>query len=927
MVNIKQIKIAQLNIRSLPAHYLAVRETIFNEKIDILGLTETWLKSDIISSSIQIPNYNIIRRDFAARGSGVCFYIRKGIKYKIFATSRHIEQLCVSLEVNSVNMNICVVYRKHELNHKQFLDELEITINNCLMSADRLIILGDMNIDLFKTDAKVTDYTNLVENLGLTQIISEPTRQRALLDHILTSSDDLIIECGVIDFDSSDHDLTYCILNIKKPSVDPVFRCIRDYRSFDQDGFAIALESSNLQRIFYLNNIDDKVSLLNITILDVFDRYAPFKNIRITKPYCPWITDNIRTMQQIRDHSKNKYLRTRSESDWIYYKSIRNYTTLAMKREKQAYYNQRFSARDTATVYRELGKMNIAKNKMHISLDEVGNVHEINDHFIDSVPIIHDFNLCETVDKYTKANINSCDKFCFTLVDTDTVIKIINQIKSKAMGPDLLNINMIKCCGRYLVDFITHIINSCILESYFPSAWKCANVIPLPKKESPETLDDLRPVSILPVLAKVLEKCMDMQLRAYLNLKNILPEAQSGFRTGHNCSTALLNVTDDILRATDVGLVTVLVLLDFSRAFDTVNHDLMLSILGHVGLETDALKLIGSFLQDRSQQVIMNRCLSNNRKILSGVPQGSILSPTLFTIYTHGLPNTLRHCRIQMYADDTQIYLSFPYNELICAATKINSDLERISEYANQHSLVINPNKSQAIVFGNKEAVARVMSAMRLEVQGSSIKFVNEARNLGLLLDNSFRYKNYINQAIKKSYAKLRILYPHRTYLPLKVKKMLCEVFVMSQFSYASPVYSYSLDTEYLQKIQKLQNSCIRFVYGIRKFEHVSHKLKDLYWLNVKNRFHYMTACLFQSVIQTRCPPYLWRKIRYRTDVHNVNVRRKDLLTIPSHKLALFRRSFSYNIAHIFNELPDHLKNLSPKIFKRKYNQYLMEKQ
>lgn len=176
------------------------------------------------------------------------------------------------------------------------------------------------------------------------------------------------------------------------------------------------------------------------------------------------------------------------------------------------------------------------------------------------------------------------------------MINIINGIKSRAAGPDSLNLEMIKCCGSYLVNFITNIVNACILDSYFPAAWKCANVLPTPKSDNPTEYGELRAISVLPVLSKVLEKVMNTQLKLYLKLNNILPDIQSGFREGHNCTTALLNVTDNILSATDSGYVTVLVLLDFSRAFDTVRHEILLAALESIGLEYSAVELIGSSL-------------------------------------------------------------------------------------------------------------------------------------------------------------------------------------------------------------------------------------------------------------------------------------------------------------------------------------------
>ena len=188
--------------------------------------------------------------------------------------------------------------------------------------------------------------------------------------------------------------------------------------------------------------------------------------------------------------------------------------------------------------------------------------------------------------------------------------------------------------------------------------------MPLPKTDTPVEYNHLRPINILPVLSKILEYAIKSQLVEHREINNILPDSQSGFRAGRSCATALLNVTDHILRATDNGMLTILVLLVYSKAFDTLNHELLLLILKHIGLNDRAVLLFKNYLNNRKQRVVLNGEFSEFVSITKGVSQGSVLGPLLFSIYTASIPSYLRHCKSQIYADDVQLMCSFSTTEL-----------------------------------------------------------------------------------------------------------------------------------------------------------------------------------------------------------------------------------------------------------------------
>lgn len=229
------------------------------------------------------------------------------------------------------------------------------------------------------------------------------------------------------------------------------------------------------------------------------------------------------------------------------------------------------------------------------------------------------------------------------------------------------------------------------------------------------------------------------------------------------------------------------------------------------------------------------------------------------------------------------------------------------------------------MVFGGGSASVRqsVLGQIVILVDGVPVPIKGEAKVLGVTLDVSLRFRTHCSNLIKSAYSKLKILYGSRHFLPLRVKKMLCETLVLSRFNYCDYLYDSCLDSIQRKRIQKVQNSVLRFMYGIRKYDRISHTLQWAGWLSMESRRRLHKMCFYWKIINYKCPPYLYNKISYRTDIHNINVRFKHFLTPPPHRTALFERSFSFNIYREWNGLPQSLKSLPFIPFKRKVTQIL----
>lgn len=910
-MNNNLLKLGHINIRSLLPKIKELRELIHLHKFDIFCISESWLNNTIDDYVLQVDEYNLIRSDREARGGGVAIYIRNALTYSSIEVDKSIEQLWISIHFNKQKLIVGVLYRPPQLDYKSFTNNLEDSISLCAFQSDSIIFCGDFNIDFLKFDNISTSHFNdFLESINFFAVIDQPTRithtSATLIDQICTNSTNLLGSSGVIGSDISDHDIIFCEVLLPYQKQLPVFHTFRDYRNMDYYAFACELEHLELHKIYRIDDIDEKVNYFTSNLLWLFNKHAPFVTRKFSKKPSPWLTDNVRLLMKLRDDAKTRFRRTKNHAHWNYYKTLRNLTTSAVRNEKKAYF--KFISRDKAnTIFKHFQHLNPqSKNQTKINIPaHLSDVDKINTFFLD---IGSNTNI-------PRQNINhplrTTSSFSFQLVDSDDISKLINNIKSTSTGQDGLNITMIRMCCPFVLPFITHIINSCIFTKTFPISWKYASVIPIAKNTDPKNFKDLRPISVLPTLSKILEKVIFYQIYTFINNESLLPEIQSGFRSGYSCETALLKVTDDILSATDKGYITILTLLDYSKAFDTVDHGVLLDTLMSLGFCSESIQLISSYLSDRKQSVVLGGRQSLPLSAVCGVPQGSVLSPLFFAIYTSNLPSQIRYSSLHMYADDIQLYKSFSPQDWRSAVADVNNDLQSIHNFSKEHNLRLNPAKSQAILFGNSKICNELQSSVEIGIDGAVLPIVNRVRDLGLTLDNSFRYRHQINSYIKSAYLRLRVLYPHRSVLSKSVKIRLCETLILSIFTYCSIIYNAAIDQETEYRIQKVQNSCLRYIFGIRKHDHISHKLPECGWLNMKDRRKVQALCFYHKLLLSKTPPYLYRKVRFRCDVHSITTRYRNLISPPPHTTSLFERAFSYDIYSLYNNLPERFKALS----------------
>lgn len=923
----KQIKFSHLNIRSVFTNFDIFKEYIVSNDTDLFALSETWLNADINSDSIRISQYNLIRADRIGRGGGVGFFLKKSIKYNIIFSSVNdvLEQLWISIHSSGKRITFGVLYRPPSANLIQVFNALEDAMSFLLPSSDYIVFAGDLNINLLNIGTQsITHFNNFLEAFNLKQMIDEPTRitstGQTLIDVLITSDSSIINSCNVTDsYGISDHCIISCNIGVFKINNKPKFITFRNFKHLNEESFYGDLNNINWNSIYSLADVDEMITFFNYNLTELFNFHAPLRTIRVTKKQAPWLTDVVKIMINLREKAFTKYKQTRSENDFNAYKNLRNYVTGAIRREKQAYLSHALKNKDSKTTWNTLRTLDIVNKKScHELPDNLKNVDDINLHFNNIIPPVPSNNQLKLLDKYD--NLSTYPKFSFSTVENGTVLKYIKSIKSNSVGFDQISLIMIKLISSVLLDHITFIINKSITSGIYPTMWKQSRIIPLPKKSNPTELSDIRPISILPTLSKVHELILKEQISTFVFDNNIIPPIQSGFRPLHSTTTALMHITDELFKATDQRKISCLVLLDYSKAFDTLDHNILCKKLQFYGFDAGSIALIKSYLSDRQQRVKLDDNVSYPLPVIYGVPQGSILGPLLFSIYISDFHTTLKSSTIHHYADDSQVMITSHVDNLALANDKLNKDLESLFDISSAHKLKLNSTKTELMVFGPTQLRNQAKALLNIKINDVRINISEYSKNLGLWLDENLRFTKHVNYLCQSSYIILKQLYSQRDIMSSNLKLQLCNSLIISKLSYCDTVYGPALLNVDSMRLQRIQNSCYRFSFGIRKFETgISEKIQQSGQLKLEKLRKLHLLSITHKVLKTKTPGYLHIKLQKLHNFSNSReTRHKHLLKIPRHATALFTRSFSYNACCEYNKLPSEFYHYTLVNFKKR---------
>uniref|UniRef100_A0A8D0BC31 Reverse transcriptase domain-containing protein n=1 Tax=Salvator merianae TaxID=96440 RepID=A0A8D0BC31_SALMN len=495
----------------------------------------------------------------------------------------------------------------------------------------------------------------------------------------------------------------------------------------------------------------------------------------------------------------------------------------------------------------------------------------------------------------------------FELVMPDEVDKAMGAVSSATCLLDPCPSWLVSTSREVTRGWVQAIVNASLREGSFPAPYKEAIVRPLLKKPSldPTVLNNYRPVSNLPFIGKVVEKVVAFQLQRSLDEADYLGPWQSGFRPGYSTETALVALIDDLWRARDRGYSSILVLLDLSAAFDTIDHGILLRRLEGLGVGATVLRWFSSYLSGRLQSVLVGRQRSTPRPLICGVPQGSVLSPLLFNIYMKPLGEIIRSYGVSyhQYADDTQLYISTPHQfseavDVMCRC------LEAVRVWMGVNRLRLNPDKTEWLwVLPPKDSAICPSITLGGELLTSSEKVCN----LGVLLDPQLTLEHHLSAVARGAFAQVRLVHQLRPYLDRESLLTVAHALITSRIDYCNALYM-GLPLKSVRRLQVVQNAAARAISGLPRYASVSPTLRELHWLPVSLRTQFKVLVVTYKALHGLGPGYLRDRLLPHVSQRPVRSHRVGLLQVPSAnqcRLAGPRgRAFSVAAPTLWNQLP-----------------------
>ena len=921
-----------------------------DENIDIICLQETWLSSDIntTTSILKEAGYNlthVFRSE--KRGAGVAILWKNKLQSskhncKIPAKSYvSLQYQCVVFNFEP-KMTILSIYRLQEVSFTQFLSDIDEIINDHFNNSHSLVIVGDFNLHFEKTELRDNMLlSNLMSSFGLSQLVVGPTHKYGhTLDLIFLNHFEIQTSISSpVDFDIGDHflvNLTLKNVHNSPTQSTPTTISYRNLRGINLEEFSADL-CSQLDSLDQSVDFSTKYNQFSCITHDTLDRHAPLKTkTLVTKKEVSW---------QDSEYRKERALRRKYEREW---KNSAKKTGNKNCPKRISYTEQRSKCAHLATLkrsqyYRNLIQKNdgdqsalfkvvsqvLDKTKSNVTLPQFDNhpenlANRFNTFYKDKVANIREkiptIDSSDVLDS-NQSTFNGTPLETFNPVSVEELRSLLKNKTIKTAYNDILPSVIMKKVFDNLLPYICDLINVSLRTGSMDGV-KEGTIVPLLKKcgLDPEILKNYRPVSDIVLISKLIETVVLYRLNCHASAHNLQCDAQHGYKKFHSTETLLLKVVNDILVGFDKNTGTILLLLDLSAAFDTVDFDKLLHILeNEFGIKGTALEWFRSFLTGRTQRVRIHNCLSDYLDVLFGVPQGSVLGPVLFNIYTRSLYSIIKAAGFDSngYADDSNARLSFSLTFQYNIITQnLPALMDKITQWMNHFFLKINPDKTEIILFVPQALKGLPTINGAIFSTGTCIRFSEKVTNLGVRLDRFLNFESHINNTVAYCYKLIKDVSSIRSLITKQQTEMLVHSIISSRLDYCNSLL-YGLNKSSIEKFQKVQNAAARAVLKLRKHDSIRHELVNLHWLRINERILFKLLVFVFKCLNNMAPVELSSLLTIHSSV-NCTLCYVFLDSIYG------RRSFKYIAPRLWNALPLTMRKLSSlETFKSKLKYHL----
>ena len=839
-VNSKNLSLMHVNVRGVQSNYNSLAAYIhsLNHAFDVVCLSETWLNETSVNN-FKPAGYrteNLFRTNKS--GGGVSILINENLHFKARTDLSVLcpEVECLFVEIPSIisskspcNVLIGVIYRPPNTSIKEFNDIISKILSSIKSENKLCYITGDININLLNSDShlQTSEFLETMFSFSFAPLITKPTRitetTATLIDNIFSNFQPNRNGIpGICCTDISDHLPVFFIDLATKINIKPNLVKQRQYNENNKIRFCRELEETDWGGVLRNGDAQDAYTKFLQILKDRYDSCFPLKLSKGKyKKRFQWLSQGLKQSIKMKNKLYIQSLKYPTQSNICRYKCYKSKLKSLLKQAEREHYDLTFkrNKNNLKQTWRII-KTALNRNKQ----SQIAQEFKVDGKLVDDKSIIANKfnkyflnigpNLARNIPHSSCTyesfiqNPNSNSIFLRSTNEYE-VINIIRAMKHASPGWDDIDTSVIKAVSSPIVTPLVHCLNLSIQTGVVPNELKLARVIPIFKKGSANEISNYRPISILPCFSKILERLMHSRLIEFLNKHDILYRYQFGFRENHSTNHALTYLIDKICTAYEHKKSSLGVFIDLSKAFDTIDHDILLRKLAHYGIRGKAQEWFKSYLCKRTQFVCYDGVMSDCGKIICGVPQGSILGPLLFLIYVNDIANVSSILHPILYADDTNLFMTG--NDIDSMVDCMNEELKLFVEWLNVNKLSLNIQKTHYVIFSPGRHI--LSSRKNICLNGEALLREFSTTFLGVIIDHKLEWKQHI-QYIKSKISKcIGIL--------CRAKKLFkATTLVTLYYSFIYPYLSYCIDVwgtapkKYTDSILKLQKTCCRIITG-----------------------------------------------------------------------------------------------------------------
>ena len=923
---------------------MLIREVVNEENIELLALTETWLHEgdDNAINELCCDDLKFVGAhrptSKGTRGGGIGFIMRKEIEVKTIQHSFNTFEAMTLIIGARYKVAITLLYRPPPTRNNgytvaEFQMEAETLMSDlCSGSEDDVYIIGDFNIHYGKADDhSFISFDQTLQSLGLVQLVRQPTHKSGnILDLVITRSKDSIQALEIHDPDISDHSLITLQMLLA-----PTLMICQQIRVRPLKNLNVPVFQEDIQKEISVldptSTLTEMVDWYNRTTRDILNQHAPMKTITPKGDNCKnWYDDNIHEERKKRRKLERKFKKSGLEVERQMLQEQSERVVRLIKQKKTHFYNQKFRDANCKETFRLLNSLLTADRSRPLpsGFQDKDLAEKFSSFFVGKVRDIRS-ELDALQNNIALSDISDHPEPCmshlpqFSSVSERDIRELIRQSAPKSCSLDPMPTSLLRNEDllQTLLPVVTRMINESLTTGVVPADFKESHVVPRLKKPGldPDVMKHFRPVSNLPFIGKILEKVAVKQLNSYLLENDLHDPFQSAYKQKHSTETALLKVTTDIAQMMDDGDAALLVLLDLSAAFDTIDHHILLNRLQQdFGICNTALAWMCSYLADRKQSVLINESTSSPRNLSVGVPQGSVMGPILFLLYIAPLARLIdRHGILRHgYADDTQLYCRLPMRnatEITAAILRMNACISDVRCWMIRNKLKINDGKTEALLIGTKKSHL-ILAPMNISVRVGDMDIhpSTTARNLGAIFETDLSFNKHVSHLVKTSYFHLRRIRQIRSFLTKDSCKKAIHACVTSRLDFNNSLLIYCTESN-KNRIQVAQNNAARIITGTRGRDHITPVLMDLRWLPVQDRINFkILSIVHKAIYDVNAPVYMKDFIEFYQPSRHLRSS-SDILRLTPHNFntVLLRKSFIVYYFKLWNTLPLFIRQIN----------------